>query len=288
MSTRASLTPLVIAPTDVRTLIERLLRTEDPSSSSSSSSSSSPTSSSSSSTTLIVCSSREDFLNYLLESSSTVTATATGSRSRSHGQPQQASDGGATVDFLLEPSLWHIRAASTLRIAYCPTVQHLRAYLSSVFSASAAAAPRHGPSSRGSSSSSAAHHAVGSPLHTLALLNMVGLHRYTSEFTAQGIGRSLALAVEAAAHRRARLVVCECSGEATECSSVGGDGDDDDDAGDGGFWYDEQVPLLSRRALGSNDEAWLECRVSIRSIFARWCLFEEKEEKKKKRQPPAI
>jgi hypothetical protein len=253
-------------------------------------------SSSTTTTTLIVCSSREDFLNYLLESSSTTatttTTTTTGSRSRCHGQ--QASDGGgAAADFLLEPSLWHIHAASTLRIAYCPTVQHLRAYLSSVFSASAAAAAHHGPAGRGSSSSSGATHRVvvgrPPPLHTLALVNMVGLHRYTSEFTAQGIGRSLALAVEAAAHRRARLVVCECNDEAADCdsssSSAGGDDNDDD----GVLWYDEQVPLLGRRALGGNDEAWLECRVSIRSIFARWCLFEGKKgKKKKKRQAPAV
>ena len=87
---------------------------------------------------------------------------------------------------------------------------------------------------------------------TLAIIDLLGLHYSTTEFTAQGLSRTLAGVVEVTAQVGAELVLCECA-----------DGHD-------ALW-DAQVPLLSSSAVqDSGDDNTLQGGVPVRRIVQRW------------------
>ncbi|KAI9772548.1 MAG: hypothetical protein M1840_000753 [Geoglossum simile] len=180
-------------------------------------------------TTLIVCSTRETFLHELL---ACVTS-------------------GSTRHALVVPTLHLISASRAVQLAFTPTLHHLRAYLS-IF-------PRQKPPTAPDSSE----------FPTLALLNPISVHRSLPEFSAQGLSRTFAVAVDAAARSRMRLVVAEC---AEPNSAQEGDG-----GGVSKSVWDEQVPLLSGtvRGFGSEEKGWTGRTVKIKRVLERWCLFSE-------------
>jgi hypothetical protein len=188
-------------------------------------------------TTLIVCSTRETFLHELL---ACVTSSARG-----------GDEPGTTKHPLLVPTLRLISASRAVQLAFTPTLHHLRAYLS-VFHAKNPPAP---PDTR--------------EFPTLALLNPISVHRSLPEFSAQGLSRTFAAAVEAAARSRMRLVVAEC----TEPNTV----QEGDGSGVSKCVWDEQVPLLSGtvRGSGSEEKGWTGRTVKIKRVLERWCLFSE-------------
>ncbi|KAF4980875.1 hypothetical protein FZEAL_3221 [Fusarium zealandicum] len=143
-------------------------------------------------------------------------------------------------------SLYQIAISRQIRIVFAPTVTHLRAYLS-VFShkdSPVAAPPNHVPSAR-------------APL--LLVYGLLALHRDASEWSAQGIGNSAALLVDAAARTSFRPAVVEPKGVAghDDIEHLGG----------------ELIPLLNGTAR-KDDGSWSGRCVSINQVLSRWFEFE--------------
>lgn len=192
--------------------------------------------------TMIICSTKEKFLGQLMPG---LLAQ----------QPQKAAfDKNAervkTADHvelhpLLLRTLRLISNSKATKLAFCPTIDTLRAYLSSF------ATTRQDKSAPGTS---------------LLVLDLILLHHGTSEFSVQGLMRSLASAVEAAARNRLELKLCECK-----------DGQDLQNPNCGPGLWDAQVPLLSGSIrLRGEDAAWSQRVVSLRSVAGRWFEFEKK------------
>ena len=202
-------------------------------------------------TTLVVCSTREAFLQDLLQdcldSDQITSPTVELHHSASCTHP------------LLIPTIHLLAMSQSIKVAFVPTISHLRAYLAACSSIE----------STGSAPTTCIKPGFGQPI--LALLNPLKLHHSTSEFSAQGLSRTFALAVEAAALLRTRLVVAETSLNGT---------DKDCDVGNGGTTsprspWSEEVPILnSSIRSGSGDRVWAGRTVELRQVAERWFMFE--------------
>ncbi|KKK25691.1 hypothetical protein P175DRAFT_0498518 [Aspergillus ochraceoroseus IBT 24754] len=179
-------------------------------------------------TLLIVCSTRDFFLEQL------VAAV--------HVQSMK------TVDRhkLLTKTLGLLSKSSKTQVVFCPTVEHLRAYISTSFY---------------QQTSIFKEEKVSRSL--MAILNPISLHFPTLEFSAQGLSRTLANAVEAASRNGVDLVLCECRDALDPTSDERGEA----------LWYID-VPLLSnslRKATeGSN---WTGRMVPLKRVVERWFQF---------------
>ena len=188
-------------------------------------------------TTLVICSSREAFLKDL------------------HSSVANTDD---TSHTLLVPTIHLISRSSSVHVAFVPTVSHLRAYLAT-YRLDSEPAPFE---------SIIADSGYRSPL--LALWSPASLHRSTTEYSAQGLNRSMALAVEAAAYGKQRLVLAE-----PRTMSEGGEFNDADtpDTNSADPWKD-QVPLLSGSIRYGGEERTLAgTTIEVRRVVARWCKF---------------
>lgn len=119
----------------------------------------------------------------------------------------------------------------------------------------------------------------------LAVLNPLALQRSTTDFSAQGLSRTFAAAVEAAERANMRLVV-----EETEARHDGeGDNDmhvrrnDNNSQGGGGErggeelirdpWR-QQVPFLNGSIrIGGGERLWAGRLVEVRKVVGKWCRF---------------
>lgn len=135
----------------------------------------------------------------------------------------------------------------------------------------------------------------------LYLVDPLALHSHTPSFSAQGLGRCFAAAVEAAGRAGERLVVVECGGKKVTRTSVeegGSDGDDAEMGGgeDGGVRgrednteeagrgerdedsWEQEVPILNttmrRLGAGSGERGWAGRAVKVRTVAERWFRFE--------------
>ena len=100
----------------------------------------------------------------------------------------------------------------------------------------------------------------------LAIWSLANLHRSTAEYSAQGLCRTLAAAVETAKFNGQRLVLAE--GTALD-GDVEGEG-----VGSGGDPWKEQVPLLSGSVrFGGEERVWAGRTVEVRKVVGRWCRF---------------
>ncbi len=190
---------------------------------------------------IVVCSTPEEFVHRLLQASRQQGDTSSSSHVRKR---------------TLEPTIELIARASSLNLVFCPTVQHLRAHLSACTVSSATR-----DTSKGQSSPK-----QQDEIPVLGLFNAINLHRSSGDYSAQAIGRTLATAVEAAVGKQLKLVLFEYHmGFANAL-----------DPTRQAVWH-EQVPILSRsvRTMAVGDGAWMDSTVSIRSIVARWCSFEQ-------------
>jgi len=217
-------------------------------------------------TTLIVCSSRADFLSSLINDIH---------RSSGHedplfddlppGEEQTKQDGPSTPTVaarrLLQAPLYQVAIARHIRMVFVPTVSHLRALLA-VFSREDSAVPeppppppppaRPVPSLLGSGSEKRR------PL--LVVYGFLELHRHTSEWSAQGLGGTAAMLVEAARREAFRAVVVD---------SRGGRGREAAPR--------EVVPVLSgsarREGPDAEDGGWRGRTVEVRRVLGRWFRF---------------
>ena len=201
-------------------------------------------------TTLVLCSSREAFLEELQ-----ISIQLMHPQSLAEGQVDDAS---ASLHPLLIPTIHLIATSRCIRLAFVPTLPHLRAYL-------VASKPVLDPDPAQS---------IDDPsrcqTQLLAVWGMARLHRSTAEHSAQGLSRTLAIAVEAAKLRQQRLVLAESCGLDERnvhipCNASGEPSSN--------IWK-EQVPLLSGSIrFGGEERAWAGRTVEVGRVVMRWCKF---------------
>ena len=126
------------------------------------------------STLLIICSSRETFLSALSRS-----------LDDHHGGDIER------VQQLISPTLHNLATARHVHVAFCASVQALLAYLTA-----------YGPTQHGRD--------ARKERGRIVLVNSIALHAPTSAFSAQGLSRSFAAAVDAALRTNAQLLAVEC------------------------------------------------------------------------------
>lgn len=100
----------------------------------------------------------------------------------------------------------------------------------------------------------------------LAVWGLANLHRSTAEHSAQGLSRSLAVAVETTKVNGQRLVLAEsiaANGD-LEYEGIGSEGDS----------WKEQVPLMSGSVrFGGEERVWAGKTVEVKRVVGRWCRF---------------
>ena len=206
-----------------------------------------------SATTLVICSSREGFLQKL-----------------SH--PIAHQNGGVTgnLEQLAIPTLYNLSTARNIRIAFCASVQSLLAYLT----AYGRARVSHG-------------NVGGEGEERFVLVNPLSLHAPTSSFSAQGLSRTFAAAVEMALRTGAKLQMVECvderrdiardeDGEDVDALMRSEDGDGEDQAEEDPWEQDVAILNVSARRFGSggSDRAWAGRTIKVKRIASRWFRFQ--------------
>lgn len=100
------------------------------------------------------------------------------------------------------------------------------------------------------------------PPSLMAILDPLALHIPTSEFSAQGLSRTLAAAVEVADRGGMDLVLCECTRD------VG------DAVGSGNMFWQTQVPLLNSSVrIGDESTSHRGGGVPVKRVVQRWFEF---------------
>ena len=184
-------------------------------------------------TSVVVCSSRDDFFNQIL--------LQLHQHSTSEVPSSQEPKERAIQHPLLVATLDHLAASSSTKLVYCPSLPILRACLS-------------GYAAQSCSDSEA----------RLVILDMIALHHGTSEFTLQGLSRTLATAASAAHLTQSDLRLVECKDIA-----------DPTNPDRGPQLWDTQVPLLSGSIkIGPEGSGWAGRAIIIRKIAARWFSFD--------------
>ncbi|KAL9044732.1 MAG: hypothetical protein Q9214_002148 [Letrouitia sp. 1 TL-2023] len=158
---------------------------------------------------------------------------------------------------LLARTIHLLVTSRTVTAAFTPSMPHLRAYLAS-------------------------HRGVGQPVINvtdfqrpssgvplMAVFGLIELHRSTSEFSAQGLSRTLAAAVEAASAARMKLIIAEdpilSPGLNDEGKEMPIDGSVEDR-------WNEQVPVLNGSVrVAGDDRIWAGKTVKVGRILAKWC-----------------
>ncbi|OAA69603.1 hypothetical protein ISF_02873 [Cordyceps fumosorosea ARSEF 2679] len=178
-------------------------------------------------TTVLICAARSDFLRSAV--------------SQLHDQPAE--------EDVLRATLSRVAVARRVRVAFAPSVAHLRAHLS------ASVLP------------GAAH---------LLVYGLLDLHRGGGWWSAQAIGCSAACLVEAATRAGSAAVMMEPTGWKAE----GEEKEEEEEVARRkreGRWaaYEEQIPLLSSTAEPREDGTWGVPCTSARVILQRWFTFDD-------------
>lgn len=235
--------------------------------------------------TLIVCASKETFIERLLVA---CTDTPTSPVNEQENPNPGGETPGPDVDgnkapkhheLLTSPSLLKLASSQSVKLAFCPDLTHLRAYLASLTV----------PKPRPVNVDETTNIKPGSknrPL--LAILNPIDIHRSTSSFSAQGFNRTFALAVEAAQATKCRLLMAECTSlRSPETEQFDTDIDYEHELAPpppvSDNPWDEEVSILNvtTKSFGAGGRGWVGRTVSLRRIAQRWfafCPFQRLEE----------
>lgn len=197
--------------------------------------------------TIVVCSSREAFLESL---HSALQADHTAEDSAENGRMDDP------LHPLLLPTIHQLATSRTIDIAFAPTLPHLRSYLASY------------TPSRRSTPASAAFDKSGSRVAMLVVYGLLSLHRATTEYSVQGLSRTLAVAAEAANTWGMQLTLVE----APELPETPANEPviDAETATSQNPWA-VPLPLLNSSLALSNDRAWAGRTVDMGAVIARWC-----------------
>ncbi|KAI0429823.1 hypothetical protein F5Y09DRAFT_246573 [Xylaria sp. FL1042] len=211
-------------------------------------------------TTLIICSSQADFLTSLSEDirrqSRRNTRHTTDQQEPHEEEPlhdQDHVDEEAEVKHaLLSSPLHQVATSRHIRVAYVPTVTHLRAHLS-VFSPDESRVP---PPPTSALTREGKPHVV--------LYGFLKLHRDTSEWSAQGLSNTTSTIVELAHRLSWKALLIEPAGDSRDTALE--------------ELLQETVPILNggARRLGPNFEegAWTGRTVEVGRVLGRWCRFQ--------------
>ncbi|CAI7675239.1 unnamed protein product [Penicillium manginii] len=179
-------------------------------------------------TRLIICGTRTEFLIQLSAAIRT----------------QSSEPNAETRHHLLTKTIGLLANSSKIQLAFCPSLESLRAYLA-VFTSV------HGAGMEAENLDRS---------QVLAILDLVALHATTTEFSAQGLSRTLATAVETASRAQMDLVLYPSS------SDWGS-----------GLW-DTQVPLLNGSLrIRSEDGGWGGRGLPIKRVAERWFEFDQND-----------
>lgn len=221
-------------------------------------------------TTLIICATRAEFLTLLkddIQNPAKIPRT----------QPDDPEAPPPPATTLLAAPLYQVAVARHIRMAFVPTVSHLRAYLSAFSPADSRVPP---PPSLGEPG------AARKKQPLLVAYGFLGLHRDTSEWSAQGIGATAAALVEAGRRCGFRVVVADAPRAAAgDERAVGvvegeieGEGAGAEDVSQESILA-EEVPVLSAsvvRAGGDvDDAAWTSRKVTLSRVLGRWFRYKE-------------
>lgn len=228
-------------------------------------------------TTLIVCSTKEAFVQQLIAATAAKANPPAGDSGE--GNPTnpttlpdaEASSRQSPRNPWTIPTLRLLASSQTVKLAFCPDVTHLRAYLTTYAhqlskTGTKATTPQQQPNA----------------VSALAVLNPIQLHKPTSAFSAQGLNRTLAVAVEAAHQAKRRLVLAECATfgqQDTHDEGEGIPGHEDGDVAnaleDEVSPWDEEVSILNvtTKTFGAGERGWVGRTVKIRAVAARWSEF---------------
>ena len=219
--------------------------------------------------TLIVCATKERFVEQLLAACiDTPTTTVDQTQQLSDGETAETEPAAAEKHGLLEqPSPLQLANSRKVKLVFCHDLTHLRAYLATL----AIPKPHLEPTTRVEET----HHQPS----LLAILNPIDIHRFTTSFSAQGLNRTFALAVEAAhatckhlimvefrecQHREAEQAVegYELESEAVPATALVNP-------------WDEEVSILNvtTKSFGAGGRGWVGRTVTVRRIAERWCVF---------------
>ncbi|PVH83566.1 hypothetical protein DL98DRAFT_454660 [Cadophora sp. DSE1049] len=226
-------------------------------------------------TTLIICETRSNFLSSLqrcmpntvqqqpplhVEPSSPVPAEI-------EAEPQRA-----TCHPLLVATLHQIVTSRYVNLAFIPTLSHLRAYLA-VFSGEANG--QRGEEEGGPPKQQ--FEKMGNRTPLLVVYGLVALHRDTSEWSAQGLGSSVAALVEGGWRGGRGVVVLE-ERDCVDVDVEGGGGERMERRTTG---WEERLPMLNgsvkRVGLESEDGGWSGRTVEVGRVLGRWFRFERGE-----------
>ncbi|CZR64968.1 uncharacterized protein PAC_14868 [Phialocephala subalpina] len=169
---------------------------------------------------------------------------------------------------LLTPSLHQIASSRHVNVVFIPTVSHLRAYLT--------AFPPPKEKDENGGPPELRFDKPGKKVPLLIMYGLVDLHKNTSEWSAQGLGNTVAGLVEAGWRGEKKVVVIEER-------KVEDDGEEMDIEGEqpkrNPRWkvWEERVPMLNgsvkRAGFESEDSAWSGRTIEVGRIFARWFKF---------------
>ena len=183
-------------------------------------------------TQLIVCCSQEQFLEKLTIEASSIP----------HDEEAYQNGGNEfSAKRLLNPTIRLLAQARYIHIAFAPSLAHFRAYVISLLLQ--------------------ARSENGSP-KSLIILGLIASHRATSEFSAQGLSRTLALALEVATSMYESLQFIE-SWKLPDVQS---------EPEDSASVFRERVPILSgslRDPVG--DRVWTGRTIGVGFVFQKWC-----------------
>jgi hypothetical protein len=218
-------------------------------------------------TTLIICQPRSTFLSTLLTSiPQTLQAQPPPPPEDGFSDPQfdPASD-PPPLHPLLAPTLHQIATSRHINLVFIPTLSHLRAYLA-VFSSTNAEGK--GPPEK-------KFDKPGKKTPLLVVYGLLELHRDTSDWSAQGLGNSVAALVEAGWRTGQKVVVFEELGINDRSSDVGAE----ERRKNRVKAWEEGVPMLNgsirRAGLENEDGGWSGRTVEVGRILARWFKFEK-------------
>lgn len=231
-------------------------------------------------TTLIICSTRSVFMSALqddtrkqdtlqLNKSEDVT-TQSLIQETQESPPGQEDENIHTRHSLLSQTLSQLAISRHIRIVYIPTVTHLRAYMSLFV-----------PEDTKVVAPPASFVPPARKPPTLIVYGVIEMHRDTSEWSAQGLGNTMAVLVEAASRLGWGLVVVEPHAKPTTPAPPDEDSHQEGETGrnDGlqGL-LQEKLPILSgstrRGGLDLDEGGWSSRSVEVGRVMSRWFTFQ--------------
>lgn len=195
-------------------------------------------------TTLLVCSSKDEFLHQL----TVLMHTQHRNESEQNPESNEQDDVQSTKKphHLLIPTLHLLSASQNIKLVFCSTITIFRAHISYSLK----------PESRYSSNQIPSK---------LLVLNLLSLHHGTSEFSLQGLSRTVASLVSTAYRTNHHLQLVECK-----------DAQDLTNPDRGSALWDAQIPLLSGSVkISAAGASWAKRSISVRKVMERWFEFED-------------